>query len=495
MCRVLVCLLAAALLAPGRASGQQTWYVDDNAPGDPGPGNPASSDPLEDGSAGHPYDAIQQAVNRAATGDTVLVLPGTYKGNGNRNIEFFGKGLVVRSRDGPLTCTINVESMGQGFQVADREPVGTQIRGFTIREASSSGIYVGFLAKCAVMDCRLINNNSPGIWVDNEAVVLMDGCTVTNNSTIFDGGGVRIENLSVLYLTNSTIARNTASRDGGGVSASSSYLFCYNTIVTDNTAGGTVFGGGGVIYYRSDGTFANSLVAANRTNARDGGGVFCNFDAIVALAGNTIAQNRAARNGGGLYADTVPLSSFANSVVWSNTPQGVFQGSGPMPVSYCDVQGGYAGTGNIAVNPMFADPDGTDGNPMTGLDNDYRLLAASPCIDAGNSNAIPPDEADLDGDTLYGEPTPYDLDGFDRMRDVFATPDTGLGDPVVDMGSYEAEGVCAVDFNGDGVVDFADYLEFLNLFDARDPRADLNGDGVIDFVDYLEFLNQFEAGC
>jgi hypothetical protein len=57
------------------------------------------------------------------------------------------------------------------------------------------------------------------------------------------------------------------------------------------------------------------------------------------------------------------------------------------------------------------------------------------------------------------------------------------------------EAVCVVDLSGDGVVDFADYLEFLNLFDALDPRVDFNHDGVVDFLDYLEFLNLFDAGC
>lgn len=54
---------------------------------------------------------------------------------------------------------------------------------------------------------------------------------------------------------------------------------------------------------------------------------------------------------------------------------------------------------------------------------------------------------------------------------------------------------CAVDLNDDGVVDFSDFLEFLNLYDAQDSRADLTGDDVIDFGDYLEFLNQYDAGC
>jgi len=56
-------------------------------------------------------------------------------------------------------------------------------------------------------------------------------------------------------------------------------------------------------------------------------------------------------------------------------------------------------------------------------------------------------------------------------------------------------GSCAADLNGDGIVDFADYLEFLNLYEALDPRADFTGDGIVDFADYLEFLNFYDGGC
>lgn len=55
--------------------------------------------------------------------------------------------------------------------------------------------------------------------------------------------------------------------------------------------------------------------------------------------------------------------------------------------------------------------------------------------------------------------------------------------------------VCLADLDCDGVVDFSDYLAFLNLYDSGDPLADINGDGVVDFADYLEFLNEFTAGC
>jgi hypothetical protein len=54
---------------------------------------------------------------------------------------------------------------------------------------------------------------------------------------------------------------------------------------------------------------------------------------------------------------------------------------------------------------------------------------------------------------------------------------------------------CPADLNQDGVVDFNDLLEYLNLYNAQDPRADWNGDGVVDFNDLLEFLNFYNQPC
>jgi len=54
---------------------------------------------------------------------------------------------------------------------------------------------------------------------------------------------------------------------------------------------------------------------------------------------------------------------------------------------------------------------------------------------------------------------------------------------------------CRGDWNGDGVVDFNDFLAFLNDTNAGLPIADLNGDGVVDFNDFLEFLNYYNTPC
>jgi hypothetical protein len=57
-------------------------------------------------------------------------------------------------------------------------------------------------------------------------------------------------------------------------------------------------------------------------------------------------------------------------------------------------------------------------------------------------------------------------------------------------------GACSrADWNEDGVIDFNDFLAFLNDFNTEDPCADLNSDGVVDFNDFLEFLNIYNVGC
>jgi hypothetical protein len=54
---------------------------------------------------------------------------------------------------------------------------------------------------------------------------------------------------------------------------------------------------------------------------------------------------------------------------------------------------------------------------------------------------------------------------------------------------------CAADYNGDTVVDFFDYLDFVADFSSNAPNSDFNGDTVIDFFDYLDFVAAFSEGC
>ncbi|MBU6413891.1 MAG: DNRLRE domain-containing protein [Planctomycetes bacterium] len=54
---------------------------------------------------------------------------------------------------------------------------------------------------------------------------------------------------------------------------------------------------------------------------------------------------------------------------------------------------------------------------------------------------------------------------------------------------------CAPDFNADTVLDFFDYLDFVQAYAAGSNTADYNGDTTVDLFDYLDFVAAFAAGC
>jgi hypothetical protein len=103
-----------------------------------------------------------------------------------------------------------------------------------------------------------------------------------------------------------------------------------------------------------------------------------------------------------------------------------------------------------------------------------RLLAGSPCIDAGDNNSVPADVADLDGDGNTSERTPVDLGGNARFTDDPVTVDTGNPAPgypeIVEMGAYER-------------------YEFCGSQAYPYPHGDVSGpDGVRDcYLDFYDF--------
>jgi YVTN family beta-propeller protein len=54
---------------------------------------------------------------------------------------------------------------------------------------------------------------------------------------------------------------------------------------------------------------------------------------------------------------------------------------------------------------------------------------------------------------------------------------------------------CAVDLNGDGLVNTQDFILYLNLWASGDLGADWDGNGVVNTVDFIAYLNGWAAGC
>jgi hypothetical protein len=76
------------------------------------------------------YPTIQEAIDSAVDGDEVVVADGVYTGSGNKNLNFHGKLITVRSENGPSTCTIDCEGAGRGFIFENLETASARVEGF-----------------------------------------------------------------------------------------------------------------------------------------------------------------------------------------------------------------------------------------------------------------------------------------------------------------------------------------------------------------------------
>jgi hypothetical protein len=215
-----------------------------------------------------------------------------------------------------------------------------------------------------------------------------------------------------------------------------------------------------------------------------------------------IANCTFVRNGGNANANVLATNPFnptgsevrlLNCIIWDNQTPPIY---GAATVSNCDIQGGFAGIGNIDANPRFRNLAGADGVIGTPDDNPM-VLPFSPCIDAGTTSGVPADILDLDRDGVVTEAVPFDLLGNPRGHDDPGVANTGSGFfNFWDIGCVEYQGTsCHADYNLDTTVDFFDYLDFIDDFAAGAIAADFNGDGVLDFFDYLDFVQALSSGC
>lgn len=248
-----------------------------------------------------------------------------------------------------------------------------------------------------------------------------------------------------------------------------------------------------VIYHRALGP--NEVEAVFNGTAGSGGGIY-GSDSDLTINNCTITGNSADGSGDGLYSWDANCT-ITNSILWANTDQEIYLGSGEAPlVTYSNIKDGSPGAGNIDSDPNFADTGYWDPNGIWN-DGDYHLMPNSLCIDAGDNDSVPPDTADLDGDENITEQMSCDFDGHPRFLDDPGTTDTGTGtSPIIDMGADEFPYLGDIDFSGFvNLIDFAIFAQYWQQGNCDwCGGANLTDDRKVDYDDLIIFLDGWLAG-
>jgi hypothetical protein len=381
------------------------------------------------------YDTIQAAIDDSNAGDTVIVASGTYRGDGDRDIDFKGKAITVCSADpndpnvveaSIIDCNGTAEDPHRGLYFHSGEDANSVLEGFTItngygpNEPFGAGMHpAGGAVYC--------NNSSPTIRK----------CIIRNNYAGFWGGGLWFSNSRAL-VTECTFRENVSGDTGGGLYNRVSRITVSNCLFTDNSAAA----GGGI--YNIDGTSSvkNTIFVGN--SAAIAGGALRNKRVISTITNCTFFGNQAP-DGGAIHNVLCEGTNITNCILWANPD---FEIEGDAEVSYCDVKGGYLGQGNIDADPCFADAGSGDyhlkseagrwdSNSQTWVVDDVT----SPCIDTGDPSS-----------SIGWEP--YPNGGIANMGIYGGTEKASK--------SYFGAPVCqkpiAGDSNGDCRVDFRDFM-------------------------------------
>jgi len=246
----------------------------------------------------------------------------------------------------------------------------------------------------------------------------------TGNVAQQHGGGLAVYNTSVLHAVNCAFDGNQAGGSGGGVYTYWSSAQIHGDFAVPPARPPCVFmhnraDYGGACYFDmiSDSSVRDALIVSNHAT-HAGGGVRAGSGGHAHLrncvvAGNTAPQAAGASGGIGvrLYAEHCTFADnssagvdysgvlgLTNCIAWGNVGTQVAAGAA---LHFCNVEGGYPGTGNLNADPLFRSPDALD----------WSLAVGSPSIDSATSCGVTLDCRGLMRPQGYGfDMGAYELD-------------------------------------------------------------------------------------
>jgi len=281
-------------------------------------------------------NAIQQAVDAAMSGDTLIVAVGTYDGD----INLQGKDITLVSTNpddpGIITQTIiDGQLSGRGFIFNSNEGPNTVINGFMIINGSVTGQGGGAIfvdanssptIKNVIMNnCSVTGADGGAIYVDANSSPAFINCVVTNCSAD-NGGGAHCDVNSSPIFYHCTFGNNSAAQVAGAVLCDPNVSITVEDCnFTDNTAN---FGGALYCAANCSGEIIDTILERNDAS-EDGGAIYLAEANDLSVADCNISYNTAL-HGAGIYSvDSLNLTISGCELTFNQAPLGFVDPNDP----------------------------------------------------------------------------------------------------------------------------------------------------------------------
>ncbi len=339
------------------------------------------------------YATIQQAIDASSDGDVIVLSDGIHYGMGNRDLDFGGRRITVRSQGGdPAACFIICQGSSgnphRGFTFHSGEDSLSVLSGVTITGGWASsyggGVLVTFsspkLENCIITDCHA-GSAGGGMHVYDGDPVLRN--TVFRGNSCNDAAGGLSLNTSVAIVQGCTFEDNTAAYAGGGMFNYSASPVVTGCAFTGNSAATM----GGAMQNRTAGAAPVIAGCTFRGNhAMMGGTIYNDQGAAPTMSRCTLTGNWGTSGGGLFSTGAGTTTAIDHSIIAFGTAGvAVYTAYGATAsLSCCDLYGNAGGdwvagaagqgglNGNLSADPVFC-------NAATG---ELTLYASSPCAAA-----------------------------------------------------------------------------------------------------------------
>ncbi|MBN1212774.1 MAG: SBBP repeat-containing protein [candidate division Zixibacteria bacterium] len=147
---------------------------------------------------------IQAAIDSSSHSDTVLVAAGIYAGEGNRDLDFDGRNIILLAEDGPEVTVIDCEGTPsephRGLSFHRGEDTTAVVDGFTIRNGYGLTIYGA--------------SHGGGMLCDSASSPIIRNCVFDNNQALYGGSLCLVKTALSIY---NCVFKNNSAQDGAGV--------------------------------------------------------------------------------------------------------------------------------------------------------------------------------------------------------------------------------------------------------------------------------------